>query len=80
MSEKSRIILPGVVQEIINFPLPEQVQIAVEAADPLYQEIRVENSLTDHYGGEVCLKPGDRVAVTVRAELEATIAEQDAKT
>jgi hypothetical protein len=78
MSEKSRTILPGVVEKIIDFPLPEQAQIAVEGADASHQ-IRIENSLKDNNGGEFCLKPGDRVVVTVRAEPEATVATQDKK-
>ena len=48
-------------------------QIAVEAADLLYREIRIENSLTLENGGEVRLKVGVDVEVTVEAKPEDTI-------
>ena len=37
---------------------PEKAQIAVEGADHLYREIRIENTLTDENGRKVGLKPG----------------------
>jgi len=42
--------LPGTVEKIIKPVLPgvpEKAQIAVEGADHLYKEIRIENKLTD---------------------------------
>ena len=61
-------ILPGTVEKIIESPLsgePEKAQIAVEGADELYAELRVENKLTDEHGKVVRLKPGAKVHVTV---------------
>jgi len=45
----------------------------IEGADPLYQEIRVDNALQDKNTGEkVALKPGAEVDVTIEAEPNAT--------
>jgi hypothetical protein len=75
MSEKPSTTLPGVVEKVIKSPfpsVPEKAQIAVEGADDLYREIRIENILMDDKGEEVSLKPGAQVEVTVEAEPEAT--------
>jgi hypothetical protein len=68
--------LAGTVQKIIHSPdpsIPEKAEIAVEGADELYKEIRIENTLTDKKGHEVKLKPGAEVAVTVEADPQATV-------
>ncbi len=71
MSEKANITMPATVEKIIKPPdprMPEKAQITIEqGADPLYQEIRIENTLTDEAGREVKLKPGAKVEVTVEA-------------
>jgi len=75
MAEKPSVTLPGKVEKIIESPHPdepEKAQISVEGADALYQEIRIENSLTNHEGEEVELKEGAEVEVTVAAEDDAT--------
>jgi len=76
MMEKPSVTLPGTVEKIIK-PVhpsePEKAQIAVEGADELYREIRIENSLTDAQGDEVRLKKGAEVEVTVEADQEAAI-------
>ena len=74
MSEKRSVTLPGTVEKIIKSPIPnepEKAQIAVEGADDLYREIRIENTLTNEDGEEVSLKLGAPVEVTVEAEAEA---------
>jgi uncharacterized protein YfaS (alpha-2-macroglobulin family) len=74
-AERPRVTLPGTVEKIIESPypsMPEKAEIAVEGADELYQEIRIENTLTDERGDEVGLKEGARVEVTVEAEPDAT--------
>jgi hypothetical protein len=75
MSDKPSTTLPGTVEKIIK-PMspsePEKVQIAVEGADDLYKEIRIENTLTKDNGEKVRLKVGAEVEVTVEAPLEAT--------
>jgi hypothetical protein len=76
MSEKPSTTLPGTVEKIIK-PLspdePEKAQIAVEGADDLYREIRIENTLVNDNGEKVRLKPGAEVEVTVEAPPEATV-------
>lgn len=76
MAEKPTTTLPGTVQKIIHSPdpsVPEKAEIAVEGADELYREIRVENTLTDAKGQEVKLKPGAEVEVTIEADPKATV-------
>lgn len=74
-AEKATITLPGIVEKIIP-PItpsePEKAQIAVEGADHLYREIRVENRLIDADGTEVALKIGAEVDVKIEAEAEDT--------
>jgi len=76
MTEKPSVTLPGTVEKIIP-PIhpsePEKAQISVEGADELYQEIRIENSLTDGNGDLVRLKKGAHVEVKVEAEPKAVV-------
>lgn len=71
MSEKPNVKLPATVEKIIKSPdprMPEKAQISIErGAEPLYQEIRIENNLKDSRGRDVKLKEGARVEVTVEA-------------
>lgn len=63
------------MEQIIPSPfpgIPEKAQIAIEGAEDLYQEIRIDNTLTDKHGDKVRLKEGADVEVTVEAEPEAT--------
>jgi hypothetical protein len=79
-SEKPSTTLPGVVEKVIKSPYPtepEKAQIAVETADHLYKEIRIENSLKDANGNDVALKQGAKVDVTVEAEPEDTIVKKN---
>ena len=76
MTEKPSSTLAGTVEKIIPSPhpsVPERAQIAVEGADHLYREIRIENTLTGEDGEEVKLKPGAEVDVIVEADREATV-------
>src|SRR6266853_5790201 len=75
IAEKPSVTLPGTVEKIIESPHPsepEKAQISVDGADELYQEIRIENTLTDENGEPVRLKKGAQVDVTVEADPEAT--------
>jgi protein involved in polysaccharide export with SLBB domain len=77
MSEKPSTTLPATVEKIIKSPspdMPDKAQIAVEGADHLYRELRIENTLIDENGEKVQLKPGAEVEVTIAAEPEATTA------
>jgi hypothetical protein len=75
MTENARTTLPATVEKIIK-PIvpsePEKAQISIEGADHLYREVRIENTLINENGDEVCLKPGAEVEVTVQAPPEAT--------
>jgi hypothetical protein len=75
--EKPSVTLPGTVEKIIepvHPSMPQKAEIAVHGADELYQEIRIENTLTDQRGDEVRLKEGARVEVTVEADaVETTV-------
>jgi hypothetical protein len=70
------ITLAGTVDKI--FPAigdlqQEQAQIAVEGAEPLYREIRIDNSLHDGAGNAVSLTVGAEVADTIEAKPKAKI-------
>ncbi|MGH9500828.1 MAG: hypothetical protein ACRD3L_16950 [Terriglobales bacterium] len=79
MPEKLSVTLPGTVEKIIK-PLdprePEKAQINIESADPLYQEVRIENTVTDDAGNEAKLKQGAKVEVTVEANPSGTVPKQ----
>jgi len=78
--DKPSVTLPGTVERIIQSPglsLPEKAEIFVEGADELYQEIRIDNTLTDEHGDEVRLKKGAAVEVTVEAAPAATTSKAD---
>jgi hypothetical protein len=81
MPEKPNVTLPGTVERIIKPPdprEPEKAQINIQqGADPLYKEIRIENSLTDEEGNEVKLKKGATVEVTVEASPSGIIPKQE---
>jgi hypothetical protein len=82
MTENPSTTLLGTVEKIIRPRVtsePEKVQIAVQGADHLYKEIRIDNVLTDAGGNEVHLKPGAKVEVTVEAEPQGVTAEIDHK-
>jgi hypothetical protein len=76
MTQKPNVTLPGKVEKIIK-PAdprePEKAQIAIEGADTLYKEIRIENSLTNKNGEKVRLKKDADVDVTLEADSDATI-------
>lgn len=76
MSDNPATTLPGTVEKIIKPVMPQQpekAQIAIEGADHLYREIRIDNTLTTENGEKVRLKPGAEVQVTVEASQEATV-------
>ena len=72
--EKATVTLPGVVEKIIkpvHPAMPEKAQIAIQGADDLYREIRIDNNLKDANGEKVALKQGAEVDVKVEAEPKA---------
>ena len=80
MPDKPSTTLPGTVEKIIKPAVPdepEKAQIAIEGADHLYKEIRIENTLTDENGQKVKLKKGADVEVTVEADAAATVPQSE---
>ncbi|HET9400634.1 MAG TPA: hypothetical protein VFO34_06760 [Candidatus Acidoferrales bacterium] len=76
------VTLPGTVEKLIpsaDSEIPDKAQIVVHDAEPLYQELRVENVLTSETGAKVGLKEGAEVEVTIEAEPEATTEKKRAK-
>jgi hypothetical protein len=83
MPKKPNVTKPGKVQKVIKSPDPrdaDKAEIAVEGADELYREIRIENTLTDEKGDEVQLKEGAPVDVTVEADPKDTTTKTKGKT
>ena len=75
--EQPSTTMSGTVDKIISSRRPrqpEKAQIAIEDTDGLRQEIRIENMLMDENGGEVSLKPGATVQVTIKVERPPAIA------
>ena len=69
--EQPSATMPGTVDKIIPSPgphQPEKAEIAVDGADRLYRDLRIENALTNEHGEDVKLKKGAHVEVTVTAE------------
>jgi len=80
MTDKPNVTLPGRVERIIEAPFPdepEKAQIAVEGADTLYKELRIENTLINENGEKVKLKEGAEVDVTVEADKDSTLPKKD---
>jgi hypothetical protein len=80
MSEKPSTTLNATVEKIIT-PIsskePEKAQIAVEGADHLYRELRIENTLTTKSGEKVRMKPGAEVEVKIEVDPAATAPTED---
>jgi hypothetical protein len=75
-NKKPKTTRPGTVEKIITSPIPdepEKAEIAVEGADHLYREIRIENTLHDDHGKKVKLKVGSQVEVTFEADIKDTV-------
>jgi hypothetical protein len=74
-TKRAKTTKPGIVQKIIEPPIPnepEKAEIAIQGADELYREIRIENALEEEGGKQVKLKPGANVDVTVEADPKDT--------
>jgi predicted DNA-binding antitoxin AbrB/MazE fold protein len=76
----ARTTKAGTVEKIVKSvdpQEPEKAQINIQGAEPLYQEIRIENTLADENGNEVKLKEGAEVEIHVEAEKSATTPKED---
>lgn len=70
-TESPSTSMPGTVRKIIPSRRPhktEAAEIALAVPDKRYGDFRIENTLTDEHGGDVKLKKGGRVEVTVTAK------------
>ena len=80
--KKPKTVKPGRVQRIIK-PAHrddvEKAEIAIEDADHLYKEIRIENTLHDEKNKPVKLKPGADVDVVVEADPDATVPKENSE-
>ena len=75
-SDKPSTTLPGTLEKIITPIDPhadDTAEIAIEGAEGLYREIRIENTLNDEKGQEVGLKQGAPVDVTIEVDKKDTI-------
>jgi len=79
MPKKSKVKKDGTVQKIIKHhsQAPETAEIAVEGAEDLYREIRIENELRGEDGEKVKLKKGAHVDVIVEADKSDTVPKED---
>jgi hypothetical protein len=76
VDEKRSTTLPGTVEKIIKSAdptEPEKAQIAIEGAEELYREVRIDNVLKDKNGEAVALKEGAEVDVTIEADAKDTV-------
>lgn len=79
MSDKAKTTKSGTVEKVVRSVDPRQpdkAQINIHDAEPLYQEIRIDNSLTDADGNEVQLKNGAEVEVHIEADKASTTAKK----
>lgn len=64
----------GTVEKVIkSHHSAEKAQIAIDEAEHLYREIRVENEFADGNGAKTSLKQGAQVDVIVEADSDATL-------
>lgn len=79
MTDKAKTTKSGTVEKLVK-PMdphePEKAQINIHDAEPLYQEIRIDNSLTDADGNAVQLKQGAAVEVHIEAPKDSTTAKR----
>jgi hypothetical protein len=72
---KTKTTKTGTVTKIVppfDATDPEKAEIHIHQAEPLYQELRVPNSLSDEKGHKVKLKNGAEVEVHIEADKSAT--------
>ena len=67
--------MPAKVKKVLpSFGRPNgKVEISIPAAEYLFQEIRIENKLTDMEGKNVALASGAELTLTVEAEKSGTV-------
>ena len=64
--KRARTTKAGKVEKVIKAVVPtekDKAEILIPSAEPLYQEIRIDNELKDAEGETVELKPGAEVEI-----------------
>ena len=82
MKKRAKVKKHGVVEKIVkpvHPSIPEKAQIALEDADHLYREIRIENALETEDGQRVKLKEHAPVDVVIEANQDAIVPEHKKK-
>jgi hypothetical protein len=75
MTDIVKTTKPGVVENIVRSvdpSEPEKAEIHIPEADPLYQELRIPNSLRDARGNEVQVEKDAAVEVHIEAHKDST--------
>ena len=73
--KRARTTKPGKVEKVIKAVVPnekDKAEIHIPSAEPLYQEIRIDNELKDSEGETVELKPGADVEIHIEADKSGT--------
>jgi hypothetical protein len=68
--------VPAVVNKVMPSAYlnqPDKVEISIPAADPLFREVRLENSVTNLDGQIVALKSGAHLEITIEADARDTV-------
>jgi hypothetical protein len=81
MSKRLKTKKPGTVRKIVTDPYTrtEKAEIQVHDADELYREIRIENTVQDENGHKAKLKQGAEVEVTIEADAQATVPQENGR-
>ena len=72
--KRARTTKTGKVEKVIKAVVPtekDKAEIHIPSAEPLYQEIRIDNELKDSEGVTVELKPGADVEIHIEADKTA---------
>lgn len=73
--KRARTTKTGKVEKVIKAVVPtekDKAEIHIPSAEPLYQEIRIDNELKSADGETVELKPGADVEIHIEADKAAT--------
>ena len=73
--KRARTTKAGKVEKVIKSVVPnekDKAEIHIPSAEPLYQEIRIDNELKSAEGETVELKPGADVEIHIEADAAAT--------
>ena len=75
MANDAKTTKPGTVKRIVpsfDSREPDKAEIHVHDAEPLYEELRIPNTLQDQDGNKVELKKGAEVEIHIEADKAST--------